>query len=272
MAQGPAEQKVGGAARAEPGRGPSGGGATITKVPAEVPPVASGSSRSYTSPTSPEHSSTEFSRLPRHVPVAWSAAPAVRVPVGASARPHRLRGKLLALALLGVAVFSVDPTLRHRATNWYSSVYHQVVPSYSKVPVDHVGGTHFGDCGPPLLQDNDTVFWYTQPGGDGSQLLTITVAPNFAGTISKIAFTPFTPSAGAAQSGQASPYPEQISLSSSPMGTGTIIDLNNPPAFQQENIKVVRPSELVLRLLTTDPGAAPATCAETGIVLYERAN
>jgi hypothetical protein len=51
-----------------------------------------------------------------------------------------------------------------------------------------------------------------------------------------------------------------------------MIELNNPPAFQEENLKVLRPEDMVLRLIATDPGAIPATCAETGIVLYETAN
>jgi hypothetical protein len=151
-------------------------------------------------------------------------------------------------------------------------VYHRLVPSYSKVAVERAEATGFGDCGPAVLQGNDTVYWYTQATGGGSQQLRITVAAGFAGTISKIAFTPLTPPLHAPQNGQASPYPRHIALSSSPGGTGTVVNLDNPPAFQEENIRVVRPNEVSLRLLTSDPGAVRAACAETGIVLYQKAN
>jgi ribosomal protein L40E len=267
-----AETRMGGRGRGAAGGGAPGRAARTGKTPPGSAAFAAGSSPRPGILTGPKALSTKYSPVPRLVPEAWSAPPAVRIPVGPAARPHRLRGKLLVLAVLVAVVFSVDPAPRHTAVNWYSRAFHRIVPSYSKVPVEHVGATRFGDCGPPLLQSNDTVYWYTQPGGDGLQLLTITVAPNFAGTISKIAFTPLNPPVHAPQSGRASPYPEQISLSSSPAGIGTVVNLNNPPTFQQESIKVVRPSEVVLRLVATDPGAAPATCAETGIVLYERTN
>jgi hypothetical protein len=100
--------------------------------------------------------------------------------------------------------------------------------------------------------------------------LTINIVPSFTGTISKIAFTPLTAPTHPAQSGQASPHPQQIVLSTVPPGSDTVVNLNNPPSFQQENVHLVRPNEVQLRLVTTDPGATPATCAETGLVLYER--
>jgi hypothetical protein len=156
-------------------------------------------------------------------------------------------------------------------TQWYSELKGKFVPTFSKVPVERVSASNFGACGAPLLQDNDTVYWYT-PAGGGPQSLTIALASSFTGTISKIAFTPLTPPTHAPQSGQASPYPSQIVLSSTPAGNDTVINLNNPPAFQQETIKLVGPSEVLLRLVTADQGAVAGTCAETGIVLYERTN
>ncbi len=196
----------------------------------------------------------------------------VRMPAPPSARTHRLRGKLLTALLLVVVVFALVPSLRHQVSKGYTQVEGVFVPTYSKVPLASAKTTTPGGCGGAVLQGNDTVYWYTQAGGGGSELLTVTIAPSFTGTISKIAFTPLKPATHAPQAGQASPYPQQIVLSSTPSGADTVINLNNPPSFQQETIKVVGPSEVSLRLVTTDPGAAAGTCAEMGVVLYEKTN
>ena len=146
------------------------------------------------------------------------------------------------------------------------------MPTYSKVPLASAKVASPGACGTAQMQGNDTVYWYTRAGGGGSEVLTMTIASSFTGTISKIAFTPLKPATHAPQAGQASPYPQQIVLSSTPSGADTVINLNNPPSFQQETIKVVGPSEVSLRLVTIDPGAAAGTCAEMGVVLYEKTN
>ena len=255
--------KAGEAARGEPssntsGAGPAakaGGGGSSAKATAPRPPA---------SPSPPKPQSP-------HYAAARPVAP-VRMPAPPSARTHRLRGKLLIALLLVVVVFAVVPSLRHTVSKWYTKAEGVFVPTYAKVPLASVKVANPGDCGAAQLQGNDTVYWYTRPGGGGSELLTMTIASSFTGTISKIAFTPLKPATHAPQAGQASPYPQQVVLSSTPAGAGTVINLNNPPSFQQENIKVVHPSEVSLRLVTTDQGAAAGTCAETGVVLYEKTN
>jgi hypothetical protein len=252
-----------GAGHAQASGGPAAAGATAAKPASGGAPTAPSAARPLAPATSPKPPATPYAPPLRSVP-------SVRTPAGASARPHRLRGKVVGIVLLVIVVFAVVPSLRHRASNWYTSAYDQLVPSYSKVPVERVQASGSGDCGPPLLQDNDTVYWYTRAASDGAQSLTISIVPSFTGTISKIAFTPLTTPTHPAQSGQASAHPQQIVLSTTPPGSDTVVNLNNPPSFQQENVHLVRPNEVMLRLVTTDPGAAPATCAETGLVLYER--
>ena len=255
--------KAGETARGEPststsGAGPAakaGGGGSSAKATAPRPPASPSPAR----PQSP------------HYAAARPVAP-VRMPAPPSARTHRLRGKLVIAILLVVVVFAVVPSLRHTVSKWYTKAEGVFVPTYAKVPLASVKVANPGDCGAAQLQGNDTVYWYTRPGGGSSELLTMTIASSFTGTISKIAFTPLKPATHAPQAGQASPYPQQVVLSSTPAGAGTVINLNNPPSFQHENIKVVHPSEVSLRLVTTDQGAAAGTCAETGVVLYEKTN
>jgi hypothetical protein len=170
---------------------------------------------------------------------------------------------------LVVVVFSVDPSLRHKVSTWFTDVKNKLVPSYSKVAVEDATATGYGGCGPAQLQGNDTIYWYTRAVADGAQALSIAIPPSFTGTINKIAFTPLTAPTNAPESGQASPHPVQMVLSSKPAGPTTVINLADPPKFQQETIKVVRPRNVLLRLVTTDAGAMTKTCAETGVVLYE---
>jgi hypothetical protein len=147
---------------------------------------------------------------------------------------------------------------------------YDIVPAYLKVPLEAATATGPGDCGPAQLAANDTVYWYTRALSDGPESLTVTVAPSFTGTIARIAFTPLVANSNAAPSGQASPNPEQMVLTSTPPGPAVPITLSDPPAFEQVKVKVAQPSEVRLRLVGTDPGAAPTTCAETAVVFYER--
>jgi hypothetical protein len=86
----------------------------------------------------------------------------------------------------------------------------------------------------------------------------------------RVAFTPLVPNTSAAPSGQASPNPEQLVLTSTPPGTATPITLANPPKFQVVNVSVKGPTQLRLQLTATDPGAVAASCAETGVVFYSK--
>ena len=258
----PSDQK--GAAKA--GEPASGGPPTASAAqsPAKAGAGGAAAPRPPASPSGPKPPSPHYA-APRQV------AP-VRMPAPPSARTHRLRGKLVLAVLLVVVVFAVVPSLRHQVSKGYTKVEGVFVPTYSKVPLAAAKVANAGDCGPAQLQGNDTVYWYTRAGGGGSELLTMTIASSFTGTISKIAFTPLQPATHAAQAGQASPYPQQVVLSSTPAGAATVINLNNPPAFQHENIQIVGPKAVNLRLVTTDPGAAAGTCAEMAVVLYEKTN
>lgn len=252
----------------ETGRGETSGSATTAAPTAKAPSGAS--SAGGATPRPPASPATPRPQTAHHA--APRPVTPVRMPAPPSARTHRLRGKLLTALLLVIVVSTVVPSLRHQVSKGYTQVEGVFVPTYSKVPLASAKTAGPGNCGSAVLQGNDTVYWYTRAGGGGSELLTMTIASSFTGTISKIAFTPLKPATHAPQAGQASPYPQQIVLSSTPSGAATVINLNNPPSFQQESIKVVGPSEVSLRLVTTDPGAASGTCAEMGVVLYEKTN
>ena len=193
----------------------------------------------------------------------------LRPPAGLR-KTHRLRGTVLIVVLVAVVVGAVDPSARHSVTRQVNRWRYDILPSYQKVPLETVDASGYGSCTPPVLSGNDTVYWYTRAVIDGPEDLTITVAPGFTGTIAKIAFTPLVASASAPPNGQASPNPEEIALRSTPPSTPETITLANPPKFQQATVKVVSPSVVRLQLVSTDPGAAPTTCAETGLVLYQR--
>jgi len=186
------------------------------------------------------------------------------------ARSHRLRAVVLIVLLLAVAACAIDPTLRHGVSSEASRVRYDVFPSYAKVALQDAVSSGAGACGPAQLASNDTVYWYTRAVGAGAQVLGLTVAPGFTGTVAKLAFTPLVANAQAAPGGQASPNPERLVLTSRPPSTATVVELSDPPKFQQVNVKIVRPAQVVLHLVATDPGAASSACAETGVVLYER--
>jgi hypothetical protein len=151
-----------------------------------------------------------------------------------------------------------------------SSSWWRPLCAYVKVPLEAATATGPGDCGPAQLATNDTVYWYTRAVSDGPESLTVTVAPSFTGTIARIAFTPLVAGPNAAPSGQASPNPEEMVLTSTPPGSATPVSLSNPPTFEQVKVQVPHPADIRLRLVSTDPGAAPTTCAETAVVFYER--
>ena len=204
----------------------------------------------------------------RPVPLARSMPYGAKPPAGLR-KTHKLRGGVLIVALVAVIVCAVDPPLRQRITNEANRIRYDIVPSYQKVPLQSANATGYGSCTPALLSGNDTVYWYTRAVIDGPEDLTIAVAPGFTGTITRIAFTPLVANASAAPSGQASPNPEEIILRSTPPSPPGTITLDNPPKFDQATVKVISPSVIRLQLVSTDPGAAPTTCAETGLVLYE---
>jgi hypothetical protein len=251
----------------------SGAGATNSGAAGRSAPGSSQPQRSPSPPAAPAPAhlpGAHYPSPPRQTPGGRSTPSPYRPPVvPTAARSHPVRGKLFVVLLLVVVVFSVDPSLRHMVSTWYSEAKDKLVPSYSKVAVEDASATGHGDCGPAQLQGNDTIYWYTRAAADGAQALTISIAPSFTGTITKIAFTPLTAPTNAPQSGQASPHPVQMVLSSKPAGPTAVINLADPPTFQQENIKVPRPSQVTLRLVTTDAGATAKTCAETGVVLYQ---
>ena len=101
-------------------------------------------------PSAPRPPAPAASPRPPAAPYAppLRPVPSVRMPAGPSARPHRLRGKVAGLVVLVIVVFAVVPSLRHTVSNWYTSAYHQLVPSYSKVPVERVEASGSGDCWP----------------------------------------------------------------------------------------------------------------------------
>ena len=130
-----------GAGHAQASGGPAAAGATAAKPASGSAPTAPSAARPPTPATSPRPPATPYAPPLRPVP-------SVRTPTGASTRPHRLRGKVAGLVLLAIVVFAVVPSLRHTVSNWYTSAYHQLVPSYSKVPVERVEASGSGDCGP----------------------------------------------------------------------------------------------------------------------------
>lgn len=194
-----------------------------------------------------------------------------RAPTSMPRQPRRAGKAVLGLVVLAAIVVSVDPTLRNKAVSAAHRVRYDLFPAYPKVPLQAAVASGSGACGPAQLLHNDTVYWYTRSLSDSPQALSITVAPTFTGTVDRLAFTPLVPTNQAAPSGQASPNPQEVILTAQPPGTPrTPITLDNPPKFQQATVKVKRATEVRLRLVSTDPGAAPTTCAETAVVLYER--
>ena len=175
---------------------------------------------------------------------------------------------LLVVAIVG----AVDPSARSAVDRGFNRARYDLVPSYSNVPLERVVAEHNGACGPSSMTDNDTIYWYTQPAGSQPERIVITLAPSFRGTVGRIVFTPLVANSQAPPSGAASPAPYGIRVSSQPAGEVSIAQLDNPPKLQaiSVNFKVTEPSTIFIRALTTDPGARPGACAETGVVLNER--
>lgn len=176
----------------------------------------------------------------------------------------------MVVVLLAVVVCAVVPSVKDKVVDLVHHLKYDVAPSYPVVPVQAVNGAGSGGCTVAQLAKNDTVYWYTRPLSDGPQTLTITIPPGFSGTIARIAFTPLVAAVSPPANGAASPNPEELVLSSTPASVAQPITLQNPPKFEQVTVDVAQPTAVRLQLVSTDPGAAPGTCAETGVVLYER--
>ncbi len=173
-------------------------------------------------------------------------------------------GKGLALVVvLAVIAFSAIPPLRHDVTSTYDRIFSKAHPiALAGAPT----GRHHGACSAPVLgQDNATLYWYTRPASVAAQSVTVTVAPSFTGSVSSIVFTPLVANPSTTLAGP-SPHPVTLDVSSEPAGTSTVIQLKNPPVLQGVTVSISRPTSITLRLVSSDPGAARGTCAETGIV------
>ncbi len=200
-------------------------------------------------------------------------APRARTPQGMRMPRRGLGGGKSVLIILVVivaaaaVVFGV-PSIRNKVLNIKSSL----TSRYQKVPVATATATGVGSCTAPLLTGNNTVYWYTQPSGAATQVLTVNVAPSFTGSVSRIAFTPLKPSTRAPAAGAASPNPQQLLLTSTPASSLAAIPLTltDPPAFQVLGVTVTKPTQIQLHLAATDAGAASGTCAETGVVFYSK--
>jgi len=176
---------------------------------------------------------------------------------------------ILVAIVAAVLVVALVPSLRHSVNNLKNSI----LGRYQNVPVATATATGFGSCTAPLISGNNTVYWYTRAFSSAApQMLTVTLPTSFTGDVNKIAFTPLVPSTGAPQAGQASPNPMQLVLTATPAGAAVAqpVNLQDPPKFQSVSVSVSKPATLQLQLAATDPGAAPGTCAETGIVFYEK--
>ncbi|HTW06348.1 MAG TPA: hypothetical protein VME46_02495 [Acidimicrobiales bacterium] len=198
-----------------------------------------------------------------------------RPPSGLPPKGHRLRNTSLIVLLVVVVVCAVDPSARNGIDRGFNRVRYDLIPTYANVPLEKVRGEGSGACGPLSMAGNDTVYWYTQPAGTGLERIFITLAPSFRGTIGRIVFTPLKASGQAATtvaSSAALPAPEMVRVSVRPPGAVTVTNLDNPPKLQaiKVDLKITAPSVVIIRALTTDPGATPSSCAETGVVLNQR--
>jgi len=189
------------------------------------------------------------------------------VPSGVAPKSHKLRGAVLIVLLVVVVVLAVDPSARNRATSYANRIRYDIVPSYSMVPLKSAVAS--GGCNPAVLANNDTVYWYTRSTRDAPQSLTMTISPNFKGTIGVIAFTPLQAPL-VVPSGSAAPAPYVIRIVSQPLGTVVTSSLDDPPKFLKVDITNVNRTELVIQAINTDSGAGLGSCAETGVVLWER--
>jgi hypothetical protein len=186
--------------------------------------------------------------------------------IAAPAIPKRASkvGKGLGIVVvLAVAVFALVPPLRHEVTSKFDSIFSKPrAIALAGAPV----ARHHGACATAVLgQDNATLYWYTRPANAGPQSVTVSLAPSFTGSVSSVVFTPLVANPTTTLTG-ASPHPVAIELISSPSGTTTVIHLKDPPVLQSVAVSVSRPTSITLKLLSSDPGAARSTCAETGIV------
>lgn len=138
------------------------------------------------------------------------------------------------------------------------------------VPLKSAVATGYGDCGPALLDNtNTTAYWYTRSTRDAPQTLTITISPSFTGTVGVIAFSALT--AQQLPSGEASPHPYMVRLISKPQGTIVPISLQDPPPkLLKITITAEHRAEIELQVINTDSGSGLNSCAETGVVLWER--
>jgi hypothetical protein len=202
----------------------------------------------------------------------------LKPPSGLPPKGHKLRSTVLIVLLVVVVVCIVDPSARHALVREEDRVRYDIIPTYSAVPLERVVTTGNGACPAAGMANNDTIYWYTQPAGAEPERIVVTLAPTFTGTIGRIVFTPLVvspslqPGGQTLPSGQASPAPLELRVSARPPGAVTTTSLDNPPKLQaiSVDIKVAKPSEILIRALSTDPGGVANTCAETGVVLDER--
>lgn len=202
-------------------------------------------------------------------PAAPKPSRPVRAPGGRGA--GRIIARLLAaIVVIVVVLFAAVPSLRHKITNAGSHIRNEISPAYTPVPLQGGTASGYGSCTAPQLAKNSTVYWYTRSVSDGPQTLTLNVDPSFTGQIVRVAFTPLVAATSAAPSGQASPNPEELAVTTTPPGPTKHLLLANPPKFQVLTVSLAHPTQIQVQLLATDPGAAPTTCAETGVVFYSK--
>ncbi len=184
-------------------------------------------------------------------------------PPGLPKRSSKLGKGALVVVVLAVIAFAAVPSLRHTVTN----AFHNIVTKPKPIPLAGVPvSRNHGACQAAVLgQDNATLYWYTRPAVDGPESVTVSVAPSFTGSVSSIVFTPLVANPSTTLAGP-SPHPVVLRLFSAPAGTTAVIHLQNPPTLQSVAVSVAGPTSLTLKLVSSDPGAARTTCAETGIV------
>jgi hypothetical protein len=174
------------------------------------------------------------------------------------------------VALVAVVLFAAVPSLRRRVTNEATTIRRNIRPHYPKIALQSATATGGSGCPAPRVVDNSVVYWYTRPVGGPSQALTVTVASTFKGNLYNLGVTPLPPAQGSAPAGGVLPYPLQLVVSAGSGQPPKTLVMANPPKFHTFGVRVTHPHQLQISATSTDPGAAPNSCAETAYIFYDR--